>query len=116
MLVTVLEDNYQMQGINRSIETVIQYIRNPSDKVKELLTRIHETEDKEQRNALKMWIMSSVCCGIDRISTGEAWLFLRPTIYQVSYYSFCDPGGARTHDSLVKSQVLYQLSYEIFFI
>jgi hypothetical protein len=56
MLVTVLEDNYQMQGINRSIETVIQYIRNPSDKVKELLTRIHETEDKEQRNALKMWL------------------------------------------------------------
>lgn len=25
----------------------------------------------------------------------------------------CDSGGARTHDPLVKSQMLYQLSYEI---
>ena len=24
-----------------------------------------------------------------------------------------DPGGTRTHDSLIKSQVLYQLSYEV---
>lgn len=24
-----------------------------------------------------------------------------------------DPGGIRTHDSLIKSEVLYQLSYEI---
>lgn len=23
----------------------------------------------------------------------------------------CEPGGARTHDQLVKSQLLYQLSY-----
>lgn len=27
--------------------------------------------------------------------------------------SFCDPDGARTHDHLIKSQVLYRLSYEI---
>lgn len=27
--------------------------------------------------------------------------------------SFCDPDGARTHDHLIKSQVLYRLSYGI---
>ena len=27
--------------------------------------------------------------------------------------SNCDPDGIRTHDSLIKSEVLYQLSYEV---
>ena len=27
---------------------------------------------------------------------------------------FCDPGGARTLDPLIKSQLLYQLSYGVF--
>ena len=32
----------------------------------------------------------------------------------VAELSICDPGGARTHDPLVKSQVLiYHLSYEV---
>lgn len=30
--------------------------------------------------------------------------------------SYCDLDGIRTHDSLIKSQVLYQLSYEIMFL
>ena len=29
--------------------------------------------------------------------------------------SFCDPGGARTLDPLIKSQLLYQLSYGVSF-
>ncbi len=28
----------------------------------------------------------------------------------------CDPGGARTLDPLIKSQLLYQLSYGVFFL
>ena len=28
-------------------------------------------------------------------------------------YNHCDPGGARTLDPLIKSQLLYQLSYEV---
>ena len=31
-------------------------------------------------------------------------------------FLFCDPAGARTQDPLIKSQVLYQLSYGIIFI
>ena len=27
---------------------------------------------------------------------------------------YCDPAGTRTLDSLIKSQLLYQLSYEVF--
>ncbi len=29
---------------------------------------------------------------------------------------FCDLGGARTLDPLIKSQLLYQLSYEVIFL
>lgn len=29
-------------------------------------------------------------------------------------FKFCVPGGARTHDPLIKSQLLYQLSYRNF--
>ena len=28
-------------------------------------------------------------------------------------FAFCDLGGARTLDPLIKSQLLYQLSYEV---
>ena len=29
---------------------------------------------------------------------------------------FCDPTGARTQDPIIKSDVLYQLSYRVFFL
>ena len=29
------------------------------------------------------------------------------------YVYYCDLGEARTHDPLIKSQLLYQLSYEV---
>lgn len=29
--------------------------------------------------------------------------------------TFCDPTGARTQDPIIKSDVLYQLSYRVFF-
>ena len=29
---------------------------------------------------------------------------------------FCDLGGTRTHGPLIKSQLLYQLSYEVFLV
>ena len=28
-------------------------------------------------------------------------------------YLFCDPGGARTHDPMIKSHLLYQLSHGV---
>ena len=30
--------------------------------------------------------------------------------------TFCDPTGARTQDPIIKSDVLYQLSYRVFFL
>ena len=33
--------------------------------------------------------------------------------YKSSGFHFCDPGGTRTHDPLIKSQLLYQLSYGV---
>ncbi len=36
-------------------------------------------------------------------------------LYQLSYIH-SDPGGVRTHDPLIKSEVLYQLSYEIILV
>ena len=34
----------------------------------------------------------------------------------MAFYYFCDPAGTRTQGPNIKSVVLYQLSYEIFFI
>ena len=33
---------------------------------------------------------------------------------EIRHSAFCDPGGARTLDPLIKSQLLYQLSYGVF--
>ena len=34
-------------------------------------------------------------------------------VFRQGFFIVCDPAGARTQDPLIKSQVLYQLSYEI---
>ena len=47
-----------------------------------------------------------------RISLNLRWVYLPPCSLTVLRF-FCDSGEARTRDSLVKSEVLYQLSYEI---
>ena len=38
----------------------------------------------------------------------------KKTTYFRKWLIFGDLGGTRTHDPLIKSQLLYQLSYEVF--
>ncbi len=40
----------------------------------------------------------------------------KKTTYFRKWLIFCDLGGARTLDPLIKSQLLYQLSYEVFLV
>ena len=40
----------------------------------------------------------------------------KKTTYFRKWLIFCDLGGARTLDPLIKSQLLYQLSYEVFLL
>ena len=50
------------------------------------------------------------------LEPGTHWLKITSTI-ELRGLSLCDPGGTRTHDPLIKSQVLYafanQLSYGV---
>ena len=46
------------------------------------------------------------------LEPGTHWLKITSTI-ELRGLSLCDPGGARTHDPLIKSQLLYLLSYEV---
>lgn len=39
----------------------------------------------------------------------------KKTTYESKWFHFCDLGGTRTHGPLIKSQLLYQLSYEVIF-
>jgi hypothetical protein len=43
------------------------------------------------------------------------WLFLEKLIYRVVLYGFCngERAGTRTLDPLIKSQMLYRLSYAL---
>ena len=64
-----------------------------------------------------------IFCSQDRIRTCSSFAIKsQPYCYStlggasnqwILDHVYCDPGGARTHDSLIKSEVLYQLSYEI---
>ena len=40
----------------------------------------------------------------------------KKTTYFRKWLIFGDLGGTRTHDPLIKSQLLYQLSYEVFLV
>jgi hypothetical protein len=44
----------------------------------------------------------------------QSLMYYHYTIGQFSCTEFGDPGGARTLDPLIKSQLLYQLSYGVF--
>ena len=39
------------------------------------------------------------------------WIKMKESYFRNSLFSLCTPAGARTLDTLIKSQVLYQLSY-----
>ena len=46
---------------------------------------------------------------------GQSESFVQPQKKEANHmiYLFCDPGGARTHDPMIKSHLLYQLSHGV---
>ena len=43
------------------------------------------------------------------LTKSEEWMYPKATS------TLCDPGEARTHDPVIKSHLLYQLSYRVIF-
>jgi hypothetical protein len=54
MRVTVLPNNYSMEGKTVSINRVIDAIASPPERIVEQIAKIRETKDKDAKNSLKM--------------------------------------------------------------
>ena len=69
-------------------------------------------------------VLGCVSCGDFLLKTraapptfsGEPVLPKKKTTYESKWFIFGDLGGTRTHGPLIKSQLLYQLSYEVFLV
>jgi hypothetical protein len=56
MIVTVLKNNYELQGKDYHISKVIAGIRNPSEDTLNTLNRVRQTENKDEKNKIKMFL------------------------------------------------------------
>lgn len=62
------------------------------------------------------WVHDTTCKNRGGLPLGVNWVKRKKPSHNMRYETasnFRDPDGARTHDTLIKSQVLYRLSYGI---